>query len=101
MSLVGLRARPAWRGAHVAALAMFAAVPGAARGDAPPRRQVWTVTPRGLEAVSVKPGISDGAFTAVEADPAAALPVGTKLALGLLNAEPSKSSGPGIKLGNR
>jgi len=70
-------------------------------GDAPPRRQVWTVTPHGLEAVSVKPGISDGAFTAVEAEPPAALPVGTKLALGLLSSEPAKSSGPGIKLGNR
>ena len=70
-------------------------------GDAPPRSQVWTVTPRGLDAVNVKPGLSDGAFTAVEAEPAAALPVGTKLALGVLNAEPSKSSGPGIKLGSR
>jgi HlyD family secretion protein len=70
-------------------------------GDVTARRQVWLVTPRGLEAVAVKPGISDGAFTAVEPEAGAALPVGARLALGVLNAEPAKSSGPGIKLGNR
>jgi endo-1,4-beta-D-glucanase Y len=39
MSLARLRTRPARRGARAAALAVFAAAaPGAARGDAPPRR---------------------------------------------------------------
>jgi len=47
----------------------------------------------------VKPGLTDGAFTAIEAEAANALPVGTRLALGVLNPEPSKGSGPGIKLG--
>jgi HlyD family secretion protein len=68
-------------------------------GEVAPRRQVWTVTPGGLEAVRVKPGLTDGAFTVVEPEPANALPVGTRLALGVLNPEPSKGSGPGIKLG--
>jgi HlyD family secretion protein len=68
-------------------------------GEVAPRRQVWSVTPRGLEAVAVKPGLTDGAFTVVEPEPANALPVGTRLALGVLNPEPSKGSGPGIKLG--
>lgn len=70
-------------------------------GEVTPRRQVWLVTHGGLEAVAVKPGISDGAFTAVEPEGGAALAVGARLALGVLNAEPAKSSGPGIKLGNR
>jgi len=68
-------------------------------GEAAARRQVWTVTPSGLEAVRVKPGLTDGAFTAIEAEAPNALPVGTRLALGVLNPEPSKGSGPGIKLG--
>lgn len=68
-------------------------------GEAAARHQVWTVTPSGLEAVAVKPGLSDGAYTAIETDAPNALPVGTRLALGVLNPEPSKGSGPGIKLG--
>jgi len=68
-------------------------------GEAAPRSQVWTVLPSGLEAVRVKPGLSDGAFTALVLEAPNALPVGTRLALGLLNPEPAKGSGPGIKLG--
>jgi len=70
-------------------------------GEVAPRRQVWSVTPSGLDAVAVKPGLTDGAFTVIEPEPASALTVGTRLALGVLNPEPSKSSGPGIKLGTR
>lgn len=70
-------------------------------GEVAPRRQVWAVTPSGLEAVPVKPGLSDGAYTVIEPEPANALSIGTRLALGVLNPEPSKGSGPGIKLGSR
>jgi HlyD family secretion protein len=70
---------------------------GATEGAA--RRQVWTVTSRGLEAISVTPGISDGAFTAIEPQAPTALPVGTRLALGVLAGDSDKASGPGIKLG--
>jgi HlyD family secretion protein len=70
--------------------------------DATPRGQVWIVTPHGLEAVPVKPGLSDGAFTAIEPVPPAGLPVGTKVALGVLSGGSSdKAQGPGIKLGGR
>jgi HlyD family secretion protein len=69
--------------------------------DAVPRRQVWLVAAHGLELVSVKPGLSDGAFTAIEPDPPARLPVGTSLALGVLTTDAQKSQGPGIKLGGR
>jgi HlyD family secretion protein len=72
---------------------------GAAEGT--PRRQVWSVASGGLDAISVKPGISDGAYTAVEPEPPTLLPVGTKLALGVLASDASKSSSPGIKLGTR
>jgi HlyD family secretion protein len=64
-----------------------------------PRRQVWAVTSKGLEAIPVKPGISDGAFTQVEPQAPALLPVGTRLALGVIASETDKGSGPGIKLG--
>jgi HlyD family secretion protein len=65
-----------------------------------PRRQVWSVGTGGLEAIPVKPGISDGAFTAIEPQAPALLPVGTRLALGVLtNGASDKGSGPGIKLG--
>jgi HlyD family secretion protein len=64
-----------------------------------PRHQVWTPTSKGLEAIAVKPGLSDGAFTAVEPEPPALLPVGTRLALGVIASEGQKSTGPGIKLG--
>lgn len=64
-----------------------------------PRHQVWTTTAKGLEAIAVKPGLSDGAFTAVEPEPPALLPVGTRLALGVIATEGQKSTGPGIKLG--
>ena len=70
-------------------------------GEVAARRQVWSVTPGGLEAVGVKPGLSDGAYTVIEPETANALPIGTRLALGVLNPEPSKGSGPGIKLGSR
>jgi HlyD family secretion protein len=71
--------------------------------EATPRHQVWLVTAHGLEPVAVKPGLSDGAFTAVEPEPPAQLPVGTRLALGVLNGggDAQKSQGPGIKLGGR
>jgi HlyD family secretion protein len=68
--------------------------------DASPRGQVWLVTQHGLEAVAVKPALSDGAYTAIEPVPPAQLPVGTKLALGVLSGGSSdKAQGPGIKLG--
>jgi hypothetical protein len=70
-------------------------------GEGAPRQTVWCVTPGGLAAVAVKPNLSDGAYTAVDPETPAALPVGTRLALGVLNPEPAKGSGPGIKLGNR
>lgn len=71
--------------------------------DAPARRQVWLVTSHGLESVAVKPGLSDGAFTAIEPEPPAQLPVGTRVALGVLTAgsDGQKSQGPGIKLGGK
>jgi HlyD family secretion protein len=69
--------------------------------DAPPRGQVWLVTPHGLEAVPVKPGLSDGAFTAVEPQASDRLPVGTKVALGVVSSEGQKTQTPGIKLGGR
>jgi HlyD family secretion protein len=64
-----------------------------------PRHTLWTTTSKGLEAIAVKPGLSDGAFTAVEPEPPALLPVGTRLALGVIATEGQKSAGPGIKLG--
>lgn len=67
--------------------------------EGPPRRQVWSVTADGLDAIAIKPGISDGAYTAVEPEPPTLLPVGTKLALGVLASETGKGSSPGIKLG--
>jgi len=70
--------------------------------DAPPRRQVWLVTSHGLESVAVKPGLSDGAFTAIEPEPPAQLPVGTRVALGVLGGgDAQKTQGPGIKLGGK
>jgi HlyD family secretion protein len=70
---------------------------GSAEGA--PRRQVWAVTSKGLEAIPVKPGISDGAFTQIEPQAPALLPVGTRLALGVISSATDKGSGPGIKLG--
>lgn len=67
--------------------------------DAGARHQVWTQTSKGLEPIAVKPGLSDGAFTAVEPEPPALLPVGTRLVLGVVATEDQASSGPGIKLG--
>ncbi len=64
-----------------------------------PRRQVWTVTSKGIEAIPVKPGISDGAFTQIEPQAPAVLPVGTRLALGVIASDTDKGAGPGIKLG--
>ena len=71
------------------------------QGDGTPRRQVWSISANGVEAIAVKPGLSDGAFTQVEPEPPALLPVGTRLALGVLGNEAQKASGPGIKLGTR
>ncbi|HTQ08361.1 MAG TPA: efflux RND transporter periplasmic adaptor subunit [Polyangiaceae bacterium] len=67
--------------------------------EAEPRHQVWTLTGKGLEAIAVQPGLSDGAFTVVEPEPPALLPVGTRLVLGVVASDSQKSSGPGIKLG--
>jgi len=71
--------------------------------EAPARRQVWLVTSHGLESVAVKPGLSDGAFTAIEPESPAQLPVGTRVALGVLNggSDAQKTQGPGIKLGGK
>jgi HlyD family secretion protein len=69
------------------------------RSEGAPRRQVWAVGPGGLEAIAVKPGLSDGAYTAVEPESPALLPVGTRLALGVLATEAQKAAVPGIKLG--
>jgi HlyD family secretion protein len=64
-----------------------------------PRHTVWTTRGSGLEPIAVRPGLSDGAFTAVEPEAPALLPVGTPLALGVVATEGQKSTGPGIKLG--
>jgi len=71
------------------------------QGEGTPRRQVWSVTGNGLEVIAVKPGLSDGAFTQVEPEPPALLPVGTRLALGVIANDAQKAAGPGIKLGTR
>jgi HlyD family secretion protein len=71
------------------------------QSEGTPRHQVWSVSANGLEAIPVKPGLSDGAFTQVEPEPPAQLPVGTRLALGVLTSDAQKAAGPGIKLGTR
>jgi HlyD family secretion protein len=71
------------------------------QSEGTPRRQVWSVNANGIEAIAVKPGLSDGAFTQVEPEPPALLPVGTRLALGVLTTDAQKAAGPGIKLGTR
>jgi HlyD family secretion protein len=67
----------------------------------PARGQVWAVTPSGLVRIRVSTGISDGAHTAIQPEPPAELPVGTRLALGVLSSATEKTTGPGIKLGKR
>jgi HlyD family secretion protein len=69
--------------------------------DAPLRSRVWRVTPGGLEAVRVSAGLSDGAFIELRPDTPGTLGTGVELALGLLQDEPPKTGGPGVRLGNR
>jgi HlyD family secretion protein len=71
---------------------------------APSRSRVWRMssTPNELEAVAVKPGISDGMYTAIEAagSPERALHEGDETAIGLLR--PDTDSGkPSVSLGGK
>jgi HlyD family secretion protein len=66
-----------------------------------PRASVWRITPHGLEQVRVTAGLSDGAFTELLPEIPGSLAVGTGLALGLQADDAPKTSGPGIRLGNR
>lgn len=68
---------------------------------APLRSRVFRkVGPDQLEAVAVKPGISDGLYTAVEPVNGAALEVGDPLAIGFVRPEQG-SRGPRVTLGEK
>jgi HlyD family secretion protein len=72
---------------------------GAPDGNA--RVRVFRVDASGLQPIRISAGISDGVFTELESDPPGALGVGTELAVGLRTDDASRSTGPGIRLGNR
>lgn len=65
------------------------------------RSRVFRIDGSGLAEVRVTAGLSDGAFTAVRAEPPSALSPGTEVALGVLLEGADQASGPGIRLGNR
>jgi HlyD family secretion protein len=70
--------------------------------SAPPRSRVWRATGgNDIEAVSVTPGVSDGAYTQITPQPETALSEKDPVVVGLVVGGRSSGSGPGISLGKK
>jgi HlyD family secretion protein len=69
---------------------------------APPRSRVWRATGgNDLEAVTVTPGVSDGAYTQITPQPASALAEKDQVVVGLVVGGRAGGKGPGISLGKK
>jgi HlyD family secretion protein len=67
-----------------------------------PRTRIWRLRGRGhLEAVPVVPGISDGAYTEVRAQPGADLRAGDPIVIGVVAPRELETPTRGVSLGNR